>query len=42
MREVEARELQVEHMAGLTWIGMLGLIAVGTLVFGWYTRPKPA
>ena len=38
MREVEAREEQVEHMAGLTWLGMLGLIAVGTLAFGLYTR----
>lgn len=42
MREVEARELQVEQMAGLTWIGMLGVILVGTAAFGWYTRPRPA
>ena len=42
MREVEAREEQVEHMAGLTWIGMLGVILLGTAVFGWYTRPKTA
>lgn len=42
MREVEAREGQVEQMAGLTWLGMLGLIAVGTLAFGWYTRGKAA
>ncbi|HET6168881.1 MAG TPA: hypothetical protein VFE01_01820 [Terracidiphilus sp.] len=40
MREVEAREAQVGHMAGLAWLGMLGLIVVGSLAFGWYTR-KP-
>jgi hypothetical protein len=40
MREVEAREQQVGQMAGLTWIGMLGVILFGTVVFGWYTRPK--
>jgi hypothetical protein len=42
MREVEAREEQVEQMAGLTWIGMLGVILVGTAAFGWYTRPRAA
>jgi hypothetical protein len=42
MREVEAREAQVEHMAGFTWIGMLGLIVVGTLAFGRYTRQRTA
>ena len=41
MREVEMRESQVAQMAGLTWLGMLGVIAVGCLAFGWYTRPKP-
>jgi len=40
MREVEMRESQVAQMAGLTWLGMLGVIAVGCLAFGWYTRPK--
>jgi len=40
LREVEAREAQVEQMAGLAWLGMLGLIAAGTLVFGWFTRAK--
>ena len=40
MREIEAREAQVGHMAGLAWLGMLGLIAAGSLVFGCYTR-KP-
>ncbi len=42
MREVEAREAQVRQMAALTWIGMLGLILIGTLAFGWLTRGKPA
>ena len=42
MREVEAREQQVEQMAGLAWIAMLGLILLGTFAFGWTTRQKPA
>jgi hypothetical protein len=29
-------------MAALTWIGMLGVILLGTILFGWYTRPRPA
>ena len=41
LREVEAREAQVEQMAGLTWIGMLTLIVIGTLVYGRLTRPEP-
>lgn len=42
MREVEAREQQVEQMAGLAWIAMLGLILLGTVAFGRTTRQKPA
>ena len=42
LREVEVREAQVEHMAGLAWIGMLGLILFGTAAFGWFTRPTTA
>lgn len=42
MREVEAREDQVAHMAGLAWLGMLGLIALGTVAFAWTTRAKTA
>lgn len=42
LREVEAREAQVEHMAGLAWIGMLALILFGSAAFGWFTRPKLA
>lgn len=40
MREVEAREALVAQLAGLTWLGMMGLIGVGTAVFGWVTRPQ--
>lgn len=39
MREVEARIADVQTMAGLTWLGMLGLIAIGTIAFAVYTRP---
>ncbi len=42
MREVEARIADVEAMAGLTWLGMLGMIAAGTVAYAWYTRPKSA
>ena len=41
MREVEARIGDVQTMAGLTWLGMLGLILVGTITFAIYTRPNP-
>jgi hypothetical protein len=40
LREVEVREKQVWQMASLTWVAMLGLILVGTAVFGWMTRSK--
>jgi len=40
MREVEARIAQVSQMARFTWFGMLGVIALGTAMFGWYTRPR--
>ena len=39
MREGEARIHQVTEMAGLTWLGMLGLIALGVLASNW--RPHP-
>jgi hypothetical protein len=39
MREVESRIADVQFMAGLTWLGMLGLIVIGTVAFGIYTRP---
>ena len=38
MREVEARIGDVQTMAGLTWLGMIGLIVIGTVAFGIYTR----
>ena len=41
LREVEARIEQVRIMAGLTWLGMLALIAIGTLVYGRLTRSEP-
>jgi hypothetical protein len=40
MREVESREALVGQLAGMTWIGMMAVILVGTAVFGWYTRPS--
>ena len=40
MREVEARESQVAHMAGLTWLGMIALVLVGTLAFGAFMGPR--
>jgi len=42
MREVEVRIGQVQEMAGLAWLGMLGLIALGTMAFAWTTRAKAA
>jgi hypothetical protein len=39
LREVEVRETEVREMAGLTWIGMMALIIIGTLAYGWLTRP---
>lgn len=42
MREVEAREAQVGQLALLTWIGMMGVILVGTAAYGWWTRPRAA
>jgi hypothetical protein len=40
MREVEARIGDVQTMAGLTWIGMLGLIVMGTVAFAWLTGKR--
>jgi hypothetical protein len=40
MHEVEARIADVQTMAGLTWLGMMGLILIGTVAFGIYARPK--
>jgi hypothetical protein len=38
MREVETRIGEVQTMAGLTWLGMLGLIALGSIVVAFYTH----
>jgi hypothetical protein len=40
MREVEVRIATVEQLAGLTYIGMLGVILAGSAAFAWYTRPR--
>ena len=40
MREVEARIGNVQTLAGLTWLGMLGLIALGTIGVAYFTQPK--
>lgn len=40
MRIVEDRIDKIEEQAGLVWLGMLGIIFFGTLLFGWYTRPQ--
>jgi hypothetical protein len=42
MREEASRQGLVKQLAELAWIAMLGLIFMGTLAFGWYTRQKPA
>lgn len=41
LREVQARIDHVQNLAGLTWLGMMGLILAGTVAFGWMTRSKP-
>ncbi len=38
LKQVEARIEDVEHMAGLAWLAMLGLILAGAVGFGWWTR----
>jgi len=40
LREVEARTDHVQNLAGLAWLAMMGLIVVGTAVFGWVTRKR--
>ena len=43
LREVESRKDLLMQMAALVWLGMLGIILVGTFLFGWITRsPKHA
>ncbi len=42
MCEIEAREDLTLKMAGLLWLAMIGIVAVGTLIFGWMTQPPKA
>ena len=41
LREVEARKNLLLQLTTLVWLGLLGIIFVGTFLFGWMTRaPK--
>lgn len=40
LREVEIREEQLGHLALFNWFVMMGLIVVGMVAFGWWTRPR--
>jgi hypothetical protein len=42
LREEGARQKAVRQMAAIAWAAMLALILVGSVAFGWYTRPKTA
>jgi hypothetical protein len=43
LREIEARKDLLMQLAVLVWLGLIGIIFVGTFLFGWLTRtPKPA
>jgi hypothetical protein len=42
LREEGIRQKAVKQMAAIAWAAMLALIFFGTVVFGWYTRPKTA
>ena len=39
LRDVEARKNLLLQMAVLVWLGLLGIIFVGTFLFGWLNRP---
>ena len=39
LREIEARKDTVLQMAALVWLGLIGIIFIGTFLFGWCTRP---
>ena len=42
LREVEARKNLLLQLTALVWLGLLGIIFVGTFLFGWQTRtPRP-
>ncbi len=40
LREVEVREKQLGQLAFINWLVMMGLIVVGMLAFGYFTRAK--
>ena len=43
LREIESRKDLVLEQAALVWLGLLGILFVGTFFFGWLTRaPSPA
>jgi hypothetical protein len=42
LNEVQHRIRHVWDMASVAWLLMLGLIFVGTVAFGWHTRPRTA
>jgi hypothetical protein len=42
LREIEARKDLIFQMAALVWLGLIGIIFVGTFLLGWLTRtPSP-
>jgi len=42
MREEAVRQGLLIQLAGLAWVAMLGLVFLGTVCLGWFTRPKAA
>jgi hypothetical protein len=42
LREIEVRKSQVLQMGTLVWLGLLGIIVVGTFLFNWLTRAPNA
>jgi hypothetical protein len=42
LREIEARKEVILEQAALVWLGLLGIILVGTFALGWLTRSPKA
>lgn len=42
MREEATRQGLLIQLAGLAWVAMLGMVFLGTVCLGWFTRPKAA
>jgi hypothetical protein len=40
LREVEIREKKLGDLAFFNWVVMMGLVVVGSVLFGWFTRPR--